>query len=70
MDRMRAIKLGKILKHIEIWLFPASLVALGVALAFLWYANAKWRDTSPRPRLVVGQMSELPDRPPPSPKRQ
>jgi uncharacterized membrane protein len=66
---MRANKLKAILDQIEIWLFPASLVALGIALAFLWYANARWRETSGMPRVVVGQMSELPERPPPSPKR-
>ena len=66
---MRAIKPKVILEQVEAWLFPVSLVALGVALAFLWYANAKWREAPPTPRVVIGQMTELPDRPPPSPKR-
>jgi hypothetical protein len=69
MNRMRENKLREILDHLEVWLFPISLVALGIALAFLWYANAKWRAASPAPRVVVGQMTELPERPPPSPKR-
>jgi hypothetical protein len=42
---------------------------LGLALAFLWYANSEWRAASRVPEVRTAQMTKLPDQPPPSAKR-
>ena len=58
-----------LLQQLELWLFPVSFVALGLALAFLWYANSEWRAAARVPEVQTAQMTKLPDQPPPSAKR-
>jgi len=59
-----------LLDQFEQWLLPASVVFLGIALAFLWYLNSEWRLSrrSP-PQVYVAPMTDLPTQPRPTAKR-
>ena len=61
MNRERAAKLRALIENVEIWLLPVSVVALGVALAILWYANSDWRAASRTPQVAVAEMTPLPE---------
>ena len=62
MDRKeRDAKLRALLEQAELWLFPFSFVALGLALAFLWYANSEWRAASRPAQVVEAEMTPLPE---------
>ena len=66
--RERNAKLRTIIENVELWLFPVSVVALGIALAILWYANSAWRASAHAPQVAVAEMTPLPE-PSPFPVR-
>ena len=60
----------ELLDQFEHWLFPASIVLLGLALAFLWYVNSEWRASRrASPQVQVAPMTDLPPQPLPTAKR-
>ena len=60
----------ELLDQFERWLFPASIVLLGLALAFLWYVNSEWRAARrASPQVHIAPMTELPPQPRPTAKR-
>lgn len=68
-DKTRGTRMRALLEHLDLWLFPASFVALALALALLWYANSNWRNAARAPEVQIGELTELPAQPQPSPKR-
>jgi hypothetical protein len=61
MDHERTAKFRASVEQIDVWLFPFSFVALGIALAILWYANSDWRAASRTPQVAVAEMTPLPE---------
>jgi hypothetical protein len=60
----------ELLDQFEHWLLPASIVLLGLALAFLWYVNSEWRvSLRAPPQVQVAPMTDLPSQPLPTAKR-
>lgn len=69
-DHTRDARKYALLEQVEHWLFPVSIVLLGIALAFLWYVNSEWKASlRARPQVQIASMTELPPRPPPTAKR-
>src|ERR1044072_4557762 len=69
-DHTRDARKRELLDQFEHWLLPASIVLLGLALAFLWYVNSEWRESRrASPQVQVAPMTDLPSPPLPTPKR-
>jgi hypothetical protein len=58
---MRDAELRRVIDRIVFWLLPLSFVLAGLAVAFLWFTNA--RLASATDRVAVSQAQPMPDKP-------